>query len=315
MNWVVRRYFGWTAMLAVLVTAVPATGFVTSSYASEIKYIVNGVPVTTYDIQRRTAFLKLQRRKGNLAKEAADEMIDQTLRSAEIRRLNIKVTDDQVNASYKRFAEGNKMTTKQLDGILNQSGVTTSHFKQYIRSQMGWGQALSARGRSGGGRMTEQEMVRKMMEKGGAKPSATEYMLQQVIFVVPTKERAATLGKRKREAEAMRARFNGCNATREFAKGLIDVTVRDLPRVLEPALPPEWADSIKATKSGGATPVRETDKGVEFIGICRAREVSDDRVAQMLFQKEGDGGGNQGADELSKKYTTELRTKAKIVSN
>jgi len=316
MNWVLNRYFGWVMMVAVSVTAMPAVGFIAPSQASEIKYIVNGVPVTTYDIQRRAAFLKLQRRKGNLGKEAADEMIDQTLRAAEVKRLNIKVTDDQVAASYKRFAEGNKLSTKQMDQILTQSGVTPAHFKQYIRSQMGWGQALTARNRGGaGGRMTEQEMVRKMMEKGGSKPSATEYLLQQVIFVVPQKERAATLAKRKREAEAMRARFNGCNATREFAKGLIDVTVRDLPRVLEPALPPEWADSIKSTKMGGATAVRETDRGVEFIGICRAREVSDDRVAQMLFQKEGETGGNEGADELSKKYTAELREKAKIVSN
>ncbi len=274
------------------------------------------MPVTTYDIQRRVAFLKLQRRKGNLGKEAADDMIDQTLRAAEIKRLNIKVSDDQVAASYKRFAEGNKMTTKQLDGIMTQSGVTPSHFKQYIRSQMGWGQALSARGRGGaGGRTTEQEMVRKMMEKGGGKPSATEYMLQRVIFVVPPKERAATLAKRKREAEAMRARFNGCASTREFAKGLIDVTVLEVGRVLAPALPADWAESIKETKTGGATPVRETDKGIEFIGVCRAREVSDDRVAQMLFQKEGADEGGQGSDELSKKYTAELRARAKIVSN
>ena len=54
-------------------------------------------------------------------------------------------------------------------------------------------------------------------------------MLQQVIFVVPAEERG-NIGKRKREAEAMRARFTGCERTREFAKGLIDVTVRDLGR-------------------------------------------------------------------------------------
>ncbi len=155
-------------------------------------------------------------------------------------------------------------------------------------------------------------MVRKMLEKGGAKPSATEYMLQQVIFVVPAKERGSLMGKRRKEAEAMRARFNGCNSTREFAKGLLDVTVRDLGRILAPALPPDWAESIKSTKPGGATAVRETDKGVEFIGICRAREVSDDRVAQMLLSQEG-AEKNQDADGLSKKYTTELRNKAKIV--
>jgi peptidyl-prolyl cis-trans isomerase SurA len=150
-----------------------------------------------------------------------------------------------------------------------------------------------------------------MLEKGGSKPSATEYMLQQVIFVVPAAERSSTLAKRKREADAMRARFNGCNTTREFAKGLIDVTVRDLGRVLAPQLPQDWAEQIKATKVGGATVTRETERGVEFIGICSSREVSDDKVAQMVFQ--GESSGDKNADELSKKYVDELKAKARIV--
>jgi len=241
-------------------------------------------------------------------------MIDQTLRLAEARRLGIRITDAQVEAAYQRFASTNKMQLKQLDGVMAQSGVSKEHFKEFIRAQMAWNQALSARYRSdsgGGGAVSEQDLVKKMLEKGGAKPSATEYMLQQVIFVVPAAERSATLAKRKREADAMRARFNGCNTTREFAKGLIDVTVRDLGRVLAPQLPPDWAEQVKATKVGGATPTRATDRGVEFIGICSSREVSDDKVAQMVFQSEGSTDKN--ADALSEKYVEELRKKARIV--
>ena len=49
--------------------------------------------------------------------------------------------------------------------------------------------------------MSEQDVVRRMLQQGGAKPTATEYMLQQVIFVVPASERG-NMAKRKREAEA-----------------------------------------------------------------------------------------------------------------
>lgn len=109
----------------------------------------------------------------------------------------------------------------------------------------------------------------------------------------------------------MRARFNGCDSSREFAKGLIDVTVRDLGRVLAPELPPEWADQIKKTQTGSATGVKETDRGVEFIGICSSREVSDDRVAKMVFQSETKTDDQAG--ELDKKYIAELRERARIV--
>ena len=305
-----RKYL-FSAGFALLVAATSLSIAVMTppAFASEIKYVVNDIPVTTGDIAHRAAFLKLQRKKG----DAAQEMIDQTLRMAEAKRLGIRISDAQVEAAYQRFASSNKMQLSQLDGVMAKSGVSKEHFKEFIRAQMAWNQALSARYRSGDGTgaVSEQDLVRKMLEKGGSKPSATEYMLQQVIFVVPAAERSATLAKRKREADAMRTRFNGCNTTREFAKGLIDVTVRDLGRVLAPQLPPDWAEQIKATKVGGATVTRETERGVEFIGICSSREVSDDKVAQMVFQNEGSGDKN--ADELSKKYVDELKAKARIV--
>lgn len=279
--------------------------------ASEIKVIVDGVPVTSYDIERRAAFLRLQNRKGDLKALASDEMIDQTLRLAEMARVGVRITDQMVDDAYLRFATSNKMKLEQLDGVMSQSGVTKTHFKEYIRAQMGWGQAMGSRASGGGKVSNEQDLVRNMLKKGGAKPKATEYMLQQVIFVVPAGERVASLPARKREADAMRARFAGCDRTREFAKGLLDVTVRDLGRFLEPQLPPEWAEPIKATAIGGATNVRETDKGLEFIGICSSREVSDDRVAELMVRTEGALG--EGGDDASKKYLSELREKAKIV--
>ena len=308
-----RKYlFSAGFALLVAATSVSMTAYAPQAQASEIKYVVNDVPITSYDIQRRAAFLKLQKRKG----DASEEMIEQTLRLAEMRRLNIRISDKQVEDAYARFAGSNKLKPAQMDQILAQAGVTSNHFKEYIRTQMGWNQALSSRLRAeqGGGGTSEQDAVRRMLQQGGAKPSATEYMLQQVIFVVPASERGS-IAKRKREADAMRGRFNGCEQTREFSKGLLDVTVRDLGRVLAPQLPPEWAEDIKKLKAGGATPVRETDRGVEFIGICSAREVSDDKVAQMVFQAEGEGkGDNAKADELNKKYIAELRKVARIVT-
>lgn len=277
--------------------------------ASEIKVIVNNVAITTYDIQRRAAFLRLQQRKGGAA-AAEEELINQAIQSIEVARLGIKVTDQQVDDAYLRFAQNNKIPVKQMDAILAQSGVSKAHFKDYIRAQMGWNQALARRYRQEGG-LSEQDVVQRMLKQGGAKPSATEYMLQHVIFVVPPKERGSLLGKRKREAEAMRQRFSGCAQTREFAKGLIDVTVRDLGRVLAPELPPEWAEQIKSAKAGSATKARETERGVEFIGVCSSREVSDDRVAQMVFQ--GEVAKGDEAQEVSDKYLAELREKARIV--
>ena len=127
---------------ALLISAAPMTASVLAvpAAASEIKYVVNDIPITSYDIQRRAAFLKLQNRKGNLTAAAGDELVEQALRTAEMKRLGIKITDQAVSDAYVRFATSNKMTENQLDGVMSQTGVTKAHFKEFIRTQMGWSQ-------------------------------------------------------------------------------------------------------------------------------------------------------------------------------
>lgn len=297
-------------LFLVAAASAPLALSVSHAEATEIRYVVNNTPLTSYDIDRRAAFLRLQRQGGDVRQKAADEMIDQILRQQEMKRLNININDSMVDEAYQRFAGNNKLTVSQLNQVMADAGVTSAHFKEFIRTQIGWGRVLQARSGSGT-ELTEQDVVAKMLQQGGQKPSATEYMLQRVVFVVPSAQRSSLLAKRRREAEAMRGRFRGCDTTREFAKGLLDVTVRDLGRVLEPELPPDWKDFITSTAPGSATQLRETEAGVEFIGVCSAREVSDDRVAQMVFQSEETG--NEVDEATAKEYMSELRSRASIV--
>ena len=82
--------------------------------------------------------------------------------------------------------------------------------------------------------------------------------------------------------------------------------------MLEPQLPPEWEKQIKATSPGSATTTRETEAGVEFIGVCSAREVSDDQAARMVLSADGDL--DEKGKELSEKYLGELRKSGRIVN-
>ncbi|MEP3302732.1 MAG: SurA N-terminal domain-containing protein, partial [Roseibium sp.] len=149
--------------------------------ASEIKIVVNNQAITSVDIARRVAFLKLRRTGGNLGQKARDQLTEEALKGQEAARIRALVTDAQVNASFERFAASNKLSPKQLTQILNQAGVTPKHFKKYIQIQMSWPRVVQAM-TGGSGTMSTQDLVSKMLERGGDKPSTTEYILQQVIF-------------------------------------------------------------------------------------------------------------------------------------
>lgn len=278
-----------------------------------VAVIVNGNAITNYDIQRRAAFLKLQRRQGNLPALAKSELIEEMLKRVEMKKRNINVSDEEVNKAFSGFAERNHMTVAQLTQMFAQTGVTADHFKDYIRTQMGWGRLVSARYRAEGGIITEQEAVQRMIKNGGVKPTANEYELQQVIFVVPSDRRSAILGKRKQDAELFRAKFAGCDNLKQQATSMLDVTVRNLGRVLEPQLPEEWEKAVKATPVGRMTPPQETPRGVEALAICGIKKVSDDKVAQLVFTvQDNEKSGDKKAEDLSAKYLKELREKARI---
>lgn len=297
------------AMLAAF--ASPQTG--SAFAASEVTVVVNGTAITSGDVAKRQAFLRLQHQKAD-AKAAEEQLIDQTLKQQEIARVRMSVSKDDVDASFARFATGNKLTTDQMAQILERAGVGVAHFKAFIAVQMSWPRLVNARYGSSN-RMSNSDLVARMMENK-QKPETTEYILQQMIFVVPASKKGI-VGKRKSEAEASRSKYPGCEQAKVFAATMRDVSVRDLGRVLAPELPAEWKPLVEQAK-GNTTATRVTDRGVEYIAICSQRQVSDDQAAEMVFRQEdldkAKAGKNAPPENPNaQKYMEELRKKAQIL--
>lgn len=303
-----------TRRLAIAMTALAASlvinPIVATAQTSGVAAVVNRTPITTADVARRVAFLRLQRQKAD-TKTAREQLINETLKRQEIARVKMSVSTDDVDASFARFAASNKMTPAQMGKILDQAGVTAEHFKSFIAVQMSWPRLLNARYGGGGSRMSSQELVTRMMESK-EKPVTTEYFLQQIIFVVPAAKRNAILNKRKSEAEASRSKFPGCEQAKDFAATMMDVSVRDLGRVMTPNLPDNWKPLIEKAKNG-TTATLVTERGVEFLAICNQRQVSDDLAAEAVFRAEDLGKAEKsGENPNDKKYLDELRSKAQI---
>lgn len=304
-----RRIALATTALAISFIAEPTLQ--TAQAASEVVAVVNKSAITSTDVAHRVAFLKLQRKTGNLQKMARDELVEEALKRDEIARVRMSVSTEDVDRSFERFAASNKMTPAQMTKILDQAGVGVDHFKAFIAVQMSWPRLVNAR--YGSGRMSSEELVKRMMESG-EKPVTTEYFLQQVIFVIPESKRGKITAQRKAEAEKSRSRFPGCEQSKEFAKTMRDVSIRNLGRVMKPELPEEWKPLIEKAAANGTTGTRVTEKGVEFLAICNQRQVSDDAAAEVVFRAEDIGKAKkEGEDPNSAKYLEELRKKAQIV--
>ncbi len=307
-----RKLMLAAAVLAASVVVQPVALMAQST--SGIAVVVNKTPITTAEVARRAAFLRLQHQKSD-TKTAREVMIDEILKRQEVARVKMSVSTDEVDKAFERFAAGNKLTTAQMGQILDRAGVGVEHFKNYIAVQMSWPRLVNARYNGGGrGKMSNQELVTRMLE-AKEKPVTTEYFLQQVIFVVPPAKRNAILGKRQKEANAARTKFPGCDQAKQFAAGYLDVSIKDLGRVLAPEMPEDWKPLVEKAPANGTTATRVTERGVEFLAICNQKQVSDDYAAEVVFRAEdANKTKKEGENPNEKKYLAELRSKAVIES-
>lgn len=301
-----------TACLLASSLSIVVPGFVASASAasSSVEAIVGRTAITNNDVARRIAFLKLQHQKGDLRKMAREQMIDETLKRQEIARVGASVSTADVDKAFARFAANNKLKPEQMTQILNQAGVGADHFKAFIAVQMSWPKLVNAKYGTAG-RLSNEDIVKRMVENK-EKPVTTEYLLQQVIFVVPAAKQGMA-GKRKAEAEASRAKFPGCEQAKIFAKDYKDVSVRNLGRMMVQEIPEDWKPLVQAAKNG-TTGVRVTEKGAEFLAICSQRQVNDDLAAEVVFRAQDleNAGKKQEVNPNEKKFLDELRAKTQI---
>jgi peptidyl-prolyl cis-trans isomerase SurA len=286
------------------VVGAPETGRIGKRGGTQAAVLVDGRPITRSQIQRRAAFLRL-RRQGGGASKAREELINEAVQLAEARRLNTLPKESEVTAAYARFAAGNKMNTKQLNGVMNKAGVTPRGFKDFIRAQIAWQRTLAARGR-GGGSATDRNRGPSWLPAIGQSSSAEEqYTLQQVVFVVP-KENRRIVNARKSEANRFRQAYRGCENAKAQAETLRNVSVLSRGRMLASELPPNWRRVVADTQPGSLTPPQVTEKGVEMLAVCGKQEV---RTANSeLFGEER----RESASVQEKALLAELRKAATI---
>jgi peptidyl-prolyl cis-trans isomerase SurA len=298
-------YFG-AASLLLAAFVVPQT--FQPAQAEQIAATVNTIVITSNDVARRVKFMQLRGEKGNLKQKAKQELVDEVLMRQEIIRTSTSVSTDDVDAAYERFAKNNKMSSAQLTQVLTRAGVGPEHFKAYIGVSMSWPKTVAARFGGGNNRMSNDEFVAKLKANNGQKPTVTEYVIQQVIFVIPDKKRNAISGKRKAEAEASRKSFPGCAQAKVFAAGFKDVSVRQQQRVLETQFPDEMKAEMAKIPEGGTSKVTLGPYGAEYYAVCKKRQVSDDLAAQVTFETQDLSKAEKaGENPNSKKYLEELR--------
>jgi peptidyl-prolyl cis-trans isomerase SurA len=298
---------------AFAAAAIAAAGLLaapTPSHAQEVVVLVDGEPITALDIEQRMKFIQMSTQKAPPRKEALDVLIDETLEIKEAKRFNIEVPDSEVDSAFANVAKNMNTDVPKLTEILAKGGASAATLKHQLRAQLAWSALVRGRYKASleiaDSDVEAQLDLHKPEDKNQV---GYEYILRPVLFVVPRGSPDAAFDARKRDADALRVRFQTCAEGIPFARALQEVAVRDQVTKFSADLPLALRDILDKTDVGHLTPPEQTAEGVQMFALCSKKENKTDtpgkkEVRDEIFQKKF------GAQ--AKRYLAELRRAAMI---
>jgi len=294
-----------------LLAALIMLGASSIARAQQVVAFVGGQPITALDLEHRMKFLLLSTKKQPSKREALDSLIDEILEINEAKRFSINVPDSEVENSYSNMATHMGLDAQKLTQILTTAGASDDTLKRRLRAQLAWSNLVRGRYKASFEINDKDVQAELDLHKSDSEKHAVgyEYIMRPVVFIVPRGSPETAYETRKRDAEALRARFQNCTDGVQFARALEDVAVRDQVSKYSSELAQQLRDILDGTAVGHLTPPETTAEGVQMFAICAKKETKSDTPEmrevrdQMLQQRFG---------ARSKRYLESLRRAAMI---
>jgi peptidyl-prolyl cis-trans isomerase SurA len=274
---------------------------------AQIVLYVTGQPITAYDIEQRSKLVALGG-KPKSRQEVIDELIDDKVKILAAKRFNFEMSQADVDNAFANIARSSGATTDQFGKMLEGRGVNPNTLKARLKADLTWNQMV--RGKFGQQlNPSEKDIFEAEMKSSDQKEAGVEYTLHPITFVVPRGSPANLVETRKREAEALRQRFQSCNTGLPFARALREVVVRAPIRRNSADLSPALREILAKVEIGKVTPPEVTQGGVEVFALCDKKETNADsptkrKVRDEIFQKR--------FQTRADRYLKELRAQAMI---
>ena len=192
------------AIGALLVVAQPAQ--------AQIVAMVNGDAITALDVAQRTKLVQISTQKTPTRQEVLEELIEDKLKVQIAKRYISEVPKREIESAFANIARRAGMSSEQFAKMVTAGGVSVDSLKARIHADFVWTQIIRGKFRAAL-QVGEGEVAVKLQGTPNQKqePTDYEYSLRPILLLVPRGAGASAMEARKREADNLRTRFQGCN--------------------------------------------------------------------------------------------------------
>ncbi len=285
------------------------------SRAQNIVVMVNGDPITDFDIEQRTKLDQLSTQKTPGRQEVINELIDDKVKIKEGKKYGVDPGVSDINQSYDSTAQRMRVTPDQLTKMLESKGIRPETLKSRMRAEMVWGSLV--RGRFKEKLLVgERDVAQAVQAQTGEKlqVEGTEYKMQPIVLIVPRGSTAAFLETRKKEAESYRARVGSCEEANSLFRSTPNATIRDTVTKTTAELPEPLRKVLDDTPIGRLTAPEMTKNGIEMVVLCSRKPTMIDtpkkrEVREKMYQEKYEKTQKAYLDELRKAAMIEYRNR------
>ena len=277
--------------------------------AQTVAVMVNGEPITNYDIEQRTKLNFLTTHKQPTRQEVVEELIDEKVKIKEAKKFGVDPSSSDIEQSYAAMSARMRISPDQLTKSLESQGIRSDTLKSRIRADMVWTSLV--RGRYKESLQVGEKDVAAAAQEGGEKAEveAFEYKMQPIVLIVPRGSTPALVEARKKEAEGLRERITSCDEANSYFKTIPNAAIRDTVTKTTADLPVPIREVLDKTPIGHLTPPEITKQGVEMVVLCGRKTTMIDSPKKKEIREKMYA---QKYEAKSKSYLQEVRKAAMI---
>jgi len=232
------RTFAATLVLGVALGVATAPAPASAQNLFEAMIVVNGVPITRYELQQREKLLTLLQAPADPRRLAREQLIEDRLKMQAAKSQGFSISEEALLVSMDRFASQGNLNAAEMIELLNKEGVSEQTFRDFIRSGVTWAELTQAKF---GARVSVSEDDLERAKAAIGTGTGVRVLLSEIIipFTPETKEQVDDVARRisllkSTGAFSAEARKYSATPTRDQGGRLPWTPVNQLPPILRP---------------------------------------------------------------------------------
>ena len=238
-------------------------------HAQTVAVMVNGEPITNYDIEQRSKLTFLTTHKAADRQQVINELIDEKVKIKEGKKFGVDPSISDIDQSYAAMSSRMRITPEQLTKSLESQGIRPDTLKARMKAEMVWTSLIRGRYKESL-QVGEKEVAAAIHVNGDEKQETEsfEYKMQPIVLIVPRGSAPAAVEARHKEAEALRSRVQTCDEANAFFKSMQNAAIREAVTKTSADIPAVLRELLDKTPIGHLTPPEVTKQGVEMVALC-----------------------------------------------